>query len=282
MPIAPLSHAPAFNLLSEFDRFMAFWQQLRGRVSNHLDMGEPLLDENHQTVENIAKYVHEQLLAHAHTEQQRIEVFASSAQLAFYQHALYAISAVIDEQILEHMSWDIQEQWLPLMLERALFGSRNAGSTLIDSMVELAEDTHSFSALEKQLALIYVRVIALGFDGKYEQQPDKLAGLQKRLLLAAEETMVNLGESNLFEAAYQANLNPKEQSRLAPFSLWRKYLVLAALGYLLIAAVIWFAYTGSLRTELRSCSALPSMQIAQPDETKRTQGRYCHSTEAAR
>lgn len=260
MALSISSKSSPFSLLIFFDDFMDFWRQLRDAVSAHLDERADkrieLLDDKGQPVENLNKYLHNKLLKFAQKQQQQVDLLASNMQLQLYRQHLYAVCAIIDEQILTQLNWDIKHDWLQTMMELSLFESRNAGSKLIDQMEKLASAPHSFSQTEKDLALIYVKVIGLGFDGKYRKQSEKLKKLQERLLFAAEHQVVPLTNAHLFGDSYLYNINPTEQSRLAPFSAWRRYFMLGVGFYLLASALIWLAYTYPLNQELANCERL--------------------------
>ena len=240
------------DLLRLFEETMHFWRALRNDISQHIHKHEDLLDQAGKPVANVSKYVQLQLLEYIQDQQQNVQQFASASQQDLYTKQLYAVAAIIDEQILEQLHWghEIETQWLESMLELRLFKSRNSGAKLIDEMELLAARSHNFSQYEKQLAMVYVRVIWMGFDGKYSSQAQQLARLQRALLQSAEVNLIQVEKEPLFHACYQHNINPQEQFRLAPISQWKRYFVRALWLYLLTGVLIWFWFTSKLNAEL--------------------------------
>lgn len=242
----------AFDLALLSEQLLSYWQNLQGRIDKHINHDAELVDEDGNPVSQVARYVQRCLIEFVKTQQQQVEQSASAIQMKLYNQFLYAASALIDEQILEHFDWKIEREWLQLMLELTLFKSRNSGERLINHMEQLANEPHNFSRDEKDLAAIYIKVIWLGFDGKYEEQPEKLQGLVEKLLTSAELELPELGEKALFEQAYKYNINPDMQSRLAPISRWHRYGLYAFLGYLVLSAIVWFGLTKDLNELLNN------------------------------
>ena len=242
----------SLHLLKMFDEFMSFWQQIRDEVTHSLESDTDLILDDGNPTENITLYASGKLNTFALHQQQQVRMTASSAQLQLYDRFLYAIAATIDEKIIHHPNWNIPVEWLKSLMEKKLFNSSNAGVTLIKNMEEWTEKTE-FSQDEKELSVVYTRVIWLGFCGSYrlfKDKSEKLEALQQDLLDAAGILPARLENRHLFEASYKANINPQKQSRLAPFSLWKRYLWIAIATYLLVTIMVWFFHTDQLNTEL--------------------------------
>lgn len=225
---------------------MLFWLNLQTQVNKHLRMGNELLDEEQQPVVDLAKFVQRQLTEFISMQQKSVEQVASGVQLQLYNQSLYAHAALIDEQILNQLDWDISQSWLPMMMELRLFKSRNSGVKLIAEMERFSSQPHNFTVDEKKLAEVYLKIIWLGFTGCYRKLPHKIAQLKERLFTSAELTIPDPDGHVLLEKAYKYNINPQQQSRLAPIKRWRKYGWYAVIVYLVASTLLWLAITKDL------------------------------------
>ena len=247
-PVAP-QPLKAFDLLNLFEGFLSAWDHLSERVSAHFDGKQVLKYDDGDDVENIAKYMQTELLRFARAQEALVEQKASEIQLKLYKKQLYAISALIDEQILANKTWQLQQDWLPLMMEYSLFRSRNAGDRLIDAIQQLSEQ-YEFTEDERALAACYLRVLWLGFDGKLKGDHKTLVALRDKIMLNAQFATFNLQHRKVSEQAYKFNINPSQQSRFAPLSRWKRYAIIAVLSYVIVSMFLWMVLTYPLSTEL--------------------------------
>ncbi len=241
-----------FNSLELFEDFLCFWNSLHKKLIQFYQAGIILTSEDDAKIDNIPRYIQRQLINFAEQQKQQVSLIALPGQMTIYQDILYAIAAFIDEQLLQQVKWNQQQNWIPLMLELKLFGSRNSGEKLINRMQLLSEVSHEFSDDQKALAKCYLRVLWLGFDGKFRNQPAKLKQLKEQLMTSAELTTPDLSVKTLFSQAYLQNINPMEQSRLAPISKWQRYIARGIFGYLLVTGIIWLTLTWELAKRLSS------------------------------
>lgn len=239
-----------FNSLELFEDFLQFWNSLHNKLILFYQQGIIMTIEDDAKVDNIPRYIQRQLIDFAEQQKQQVNLIALPGQMAIYHDILYAVVAFIDEQLLQQVKWNQQQNWIPLMLELKLFGSRNSGEKLINRMQELSETSHELSDEQKALVKCYLRVLWLGFDGKFRNQSTKLQQLKKQLMINAELTTPDLSVKNLFSQAYLQTINPMEQSRLAPISKWQRYIVRGIFGYLFVTGIFWLTITWGLANRL--------------------------------
>ncbi len=240
-----------FDLIKLFEGYLSVWQVLFKRMSAHFSNKEILRNEHGNEVNNVAKYIHSELIIYAKSNQQEALKFASEIQLKLYKKQLYAIAALIDEQILKQKEWGIQKDWLPLMMEYSLFQSRNSGDKLIDDIQTLAQRSDALIDDEKDLVSCYLKVLWLGFSGRLGAKPDEINKIKEQLMITAELNHVNLTHQKLSTKAYQHNISPNEQSRLAPISRWKRYSFLAFIFYFVISGLVWIVLTKPLDAQLK-------------------------------
>lgn len=283
------------QLLNLFEDFLSFWQAQsapidhyfkqvnKARSANSNDI-RPYKDDFGQELENedILKQLHKRLIHFI--EQQKIDVaqFASASQAKHYQALLYAMAALVDELILQQLDWEIKSQWLPLLMELKLFKSRNAGDELIERMKLFAKTSHSLTQDEKQLAHCYLRILWLGFDGKYKEiegeteqikainktNRNNLQSLIENLIDKLEENEVMSEISQLFKDNVSHNINPINQSRLAPINKWKKIIFAGFTIYFFVALIIWHLFTYELGQALEKKLSVPSSASHLTDSTK--------------
>lgn len=167
-------------------------------------------------------------------------------QCALYLDAQYAMAALADEQLLLEVQWPGCAQWLDLMLETALFGSRAAGVRffgLIDRLLAVPVRTEAHA----ELGLVLLAAIEAGFRGALRGPHEANALTRRRdaLVKFVREVRGDQPSGHAFEQAYEHTCEPvvpePPTARLAPLSPWYNAARLAFVGYLLVSGVIWFA-----------------------------------------
>jgi len=235
--------AAEVDLLRLFENALSHWQELRQK----LESNQPIVAGDNTQVINVPAYIRSQLQDFFQQQKQKLEPMLSARQMELYQEMLYAITALIDEHMLLRQTDITPKLWLDNLLEMNLFKSRNAGSNLIDKMQQKATSTYDLSQEEKRLCQCYIRVIWLGFAGKYHKKGKLLYELNELLIKKAELQTADLSAPHLFPQAYYCSTpNPEQKKRLAPISRWQRLLLLGLLGYLLLSLTIWTGFTWKL------------------------------------
>jgi type IV/VI secretion system ImpK/VasF family protein len=281
------------QLLNLFESFLMYWQEQSvpidayfKKVKSSSEEGsdtEQYKDEVGLTVEtnDILKQLQKKLLNFIEQQKMQVSQLASASQSKHYQSLLYAMAALVDELILQQFDWDVKNQWLGLLLELKLFKSRNAGDELIDRMKSFVKTSQSFTHDEKQLAQCYLRVLWLGFDGKYKQldgeseqvkeindiNRNNLLSLMNNLIDKLEENDVSNEISQLFKENISHNINPVEQSKLAPIKRWKKYILIGVGVYFFAALAIWHLFTYQLGQALEEELSVPPIISSQPSSS---------------
>jgi type VI secretion system protein ImpK len=162
-----------------------------------------------------------------------------------YRDAQYAMAALADEQLLLEVAWPGRADWLDLMLEAELFGSRAAGVrfyALIDRLLAVPLRTEAHA----ELGLVLLAAIDVGFRGALRgpHEADALARRRAVLIKFVRELRGDRASPHAFEQAYEHTLEPAvpepPNARLAPLSPWFNAARMALIAYLLVSGVIWF------------------------------------------
>jgi len=240
----------SFSLLEQFEDFLGLWHLLKIELLKHISGQQAFSSEEGGEITNVPIYLQTQLITFAEQQRAHVSQIASSQQQLFYEQTLYATISMIDEQLLQQIQWAHSEEWLKLMLEKNLFGTRNAGSKLIDRMEKLVDLEKAPSELERQLAGVYLRVLRLSFDGKYHNDELKLETLIAKLVKLSAIKTIALDQTTAFKQAYQHNKNPEQKSRLAPIAFWKRLLIILLIGYPLVTWVSVYSITKDLNEKL--------------------------------
>lgn len=181
-------------------------------------------------------------------ELQAIEAQREGGQytLEVNHEAQYVMAALADE-ILLNFKWPGREVWTSCLLEHSLFGSRVAGERIFARIDELLRTR---DPARRDLTLIYLLALSLGFQGKFR-------GTDCSARLLAYRT-------SLFRFHFGRDPNPFDRSRqLAPqayaFTVgdavpqqvphvvrWITILVLVLVGMLGLSQLVWQWKAGPL------------------------------------
>lgn len=153
------------------DQFCAFYSELVA-LKNRLGMrlvGTPAIGAGEAPPSGIggdlaaAQMISRELLAVL--EAQSIEAQRAGGRYAFdvNREAQYVMAALADEVLL-NFSWSGRDVWTSCLLEEALFKSRIAGDRFFEQSDELLRTR---DPARRELALIYLLALSLGFQGRY-------------------------------------------------------------------------------------------------------------------
>lgn len=193
--------------------------------------------------------------------------------------ARYLMAAFADE-VLIATPWAHRERWIDFLLEERLFGTRDAGDTVVARIDELllARDPDRIP-----LARPYLYALALGFRGRFGGSEEDLRELGRR-----RTALFKLANSRDPDPAFGSQADPLEHglgARLmsspyehtiasaAPVMLpnpsrWRIIFCCAVGALLLTALAIWMVQTRELRAHFKqtgkSAFATPFVQAPAP------------------
>jgi type VI secretion system protein ImpK len=131
----------------------------------------------------------------------REQALSNEMGLQRFHEALFPVVAWADERLSRLPSWQAIKPWRTYMLQRKLFSTGLAG-------VQFFERLENIGPKEHDLREVYVMCLALGFIGKYSQNPQspELATIQQNhyKLLRPEWSSGSRGAlSRLFPEAYR-------------------------------------------------------------------------------
>jgi type VI secretion system protein ImpK len=169
---------------------------------------------------------------------------------ARYPDAQYAMAALADETFL-NMEWEGQAGWHKHLLETRIFRTRSADVELFRRIDALLKEQPS-SAAGKDLARVYLMVIAAGFRGKYRQfgLTRALAEYRQRLyeyIHNGDALMLYAPDRRIFPGAAANTLEGHAVSRFSAAQRWAAILVFLVVSYTAIAHMAWTRVSADLK-----------------------------------
>jgi type VI secretion system protein ImpK len=187
-----------------------------------------------------------------------LELQAIEAQRAGGRYALdinheaqYVMAALADE-ILLSFEWPGREFWTSCLIEEALFGTRIAGDRIFDRLDELLRTR---DPARRDLALIYLLALSLGFEGRY-RGTDSLARMQAyRAALYRFRFDRDPDPSDrarqVSPQAYAFTVSDAIPQQTPHVGRWVTILLLVLVGMLGLSQLIWEWKAGPLVEDIR-------------------------------
>ena len=161
---------------------------------------------------------------------------------ARYPDAQYAMAALADE-VFSLTEWEGQAAWGEHSLEWQLYRTRGAEFEVFKRIDRLLKDAPN-TPVSRDLARVYLLVLAAGFQGKYRpfglMRP--LAEYRQRLyeyVHRGDALMLYAPDRKLFPAAAARTLQGHAVSRFTAAQRWTAILATVVVGYLVISHVAW-------------------------------------------
>jgi type VI secretion system protein ImpK len=161
-----------------------------------------------------------------------------SMDLPRFQEALFPVVAWVDERLSLMPAWQTTRAWRSYMLQRKLYATNLAGVQFFERLQNLAPD-------DSDLRELYVMCLALGFVGRYSQNPnnpelvalcqDNYKMLRPEWLLEGDRTL-----ARLFPEAYRLQVGQRSRRNwhLGSKAFW---LLIVVVPVVLIAGLVfWF------------------------------------------
>jgi type VI secretion system protein ImpK len=168
----------------------------------------------------------------------REQALEQSMDLSRFQEALFPVVAWVDERLSLMPAWQTSRAWRAYMLQRKLYGTNLAGVQFFERLQNLAPD-------DSDLRELYVMCLALGFVGRYSQNPnnpelvalcqDNYKMLRPEWISESEGTL-----SRLFPEAYRLLVRQRSRRswRLGSKAFW---LLIVVVPIVLIGGLVfWF------------------------------------------
>ena len=184
-----------------------------------------------------------------------------------YPDAQYAMACLADE-IFTHLEWDGQAAWRNHLLEIKLFKSRAADVEVFKRIDKLLKDKPN-SHVARDLARVYLLVIAAGFQGKYRPfgLTRALAEYRQRLfeyIHQGDALMLYSPERRIFPDASARTLEGHAVARFSGAQRWAAILILIVLGYTALAHYAWNRVSADLKDVTERIRAASSTSAAPP------------------
>ena len=168
-----------------------------------------------------------------------------------YPDAQYAMAALADETFL-HSEWEGQGAWHKNLLEVRLYKTHAADVELFKRIDKLLKDQPNSSAA-RDLARVYLLVIAAGFRGKYRpfglMRP--LAEYRQRLYeyihQGGDALMIYAPERRIFPEAAERTVEGEAVARFTSAQRWAAILVFLVVSYTVVAHLAWSSVSADLK-----------------------------------
>ena len=193
-------------------------------------------------------------------DRQKHEAMATytEAELGVYRRARYVMMALADEVFILDLPWDGAAHWPEYLLEYAVERSRIAGRRFFDEAHALVE-ARAPSALEIDLAAVFLLALQLGFKGRYRGPSGErvIAGFRTKLYKLAGQGDLGARGFHAFDDAYRHSVtSDRDNSRLALMP-WVRGALYGAIGYLVVSTTVWLVLTWSLLDTIRRTAGAP-------------------------
>jgi type IV/VI secretion system ImpK/VasF family protein len=167
-----------------------------------------------------------------------------------YPDAQYAMAVMADE-LFSHMEWDGQAAWRNHLLEVKLYRSHAADVELFKRIDKLLKESPN-SHVARDLARVYLLVLAAGFQGKYRPfgLPRALAQYRQRLyeyIHQGDSLMLYAQDRKIFPEAASRTLEGHAVGRFSSLQRWAAILVFLVLGYTVLAHYAWNRVSADLK-----------------------------------
>ena len=167
--------------------------------------------------------------------------------VALYREAQYVMAALADEIFLNEVHWETRDAWNTQLLEQRFFGTYSAGDEFFRRVQQLLQDRNRVYV---GLAVIYLMALALGFQGKYRDQPEQpeIASLKRRLYEFVFRHAPDLSSASrrASPGAYLHTVREGVVQDLPYLRLWLIALGITVVLYLLISWILWRDVTAPL------------------------------------
>ena len=156
----------------------------------------------------------------------------------------YVMAALGDEALLLDVEWPGRSQWLGLLLEQSLYGTRLAGEKIFDLAGQLIDGRLSG---RPDLAAAILIALSLGFRGKLRGRgaEAEIAQLRRRLyeLAYTQPPPRRIDWSAAFAAAAEPVLPGERMRPLPRLAPWLGGIGLVAALYLAASSLVWWQAT---------------------------------------
>lgn len=153
--------------------------------------------------------------------------------------ALYAMCALADELFLIY-PWEGRGFWERHMLESAFFNTHISGEEIFRRIDVLLEEGN---AIYSDLGEIYLKMLALGFTGKYigmsiDNEIDEYRSKLYRYITHSDHTTV-IKNNRLFDEEYANTMIAVNRKLLPDPKLWNRAIAMYLFMFTIIGMLLW-------------------------------------------
>ena len=261
--------------LEGFERLTAKWSLLRDEISlnvrgefseNASADGSLSSDPEVKEVEgnelskgfDIQRYIQNRLSDLVEREIESAKEILTERERKSFDDMVYGFVALVDELLLVSVRWDqsdqenqrLQRRWLDFLLEKRIFGTRNAGVTLFEK-ISFITQKKALSEMDKQLCAVYLHVLGIGFGQNKLSKQLELGFYRRQLLSCISDWSEDLRRPIFDDQPYLVQLSQDSESkRLAPLSKWRRRFLYFLIGYVAVTGISAFYLYNWLMTSL--------------------------------
>jgi type VI secretion system protein ImpK len=166
--------------------------------------------------------------------------------VACYREAQY-IMAVLADEIFLSLPWEGRRYWEKSLLEQRLFGTHRAGDLFFRNLESFLNNR---DLLKKEIGILYLNALGLGFRGKFRGFDDEgvIESYREKLFMFTyhQKPTFFQGHSLLFPATITATIEGAVEQEAGDSRTW--FLIFcAAFGlYLFLSYGVWYGVTHSL------------------------------------
>ncbi len=220
----------------------------RGRLAlpNHAPTGTEVAPQTTTAIDEEAESILK--ILENILEEQSIEASEEGGTfgVACYKEAQYIMAALADEVFLS-LSWEGRKYWEANLLEERLFKTHVAGERFFKNLENFLQERDS---LKRELGILYLTALGLGFRGQYRGFNDQgsIEKYREQLFVLVYHHKPSLFDGNelLCPSATRNTLSGSVPQNNKDVRRWTLAFLGCLSGYLLISYGIWYGATHSL------------------------------------
>lgn len=175
--------------------------------------------------------------------------------------SLYAMCALADELLL-NLNWDGKLFWESHLLEAAFFSSHISGELIFKRIDNLLLEGN---ALFSDLAEVYLKMLALGFRGKFRDDIDsqEIANYRNKLyqFIVAVDHSAEIRDFRLFDEEYTNSVMQTVQSLLPDPALWNRVILFGITVFLIFGIIYWWFNTSSISAKIDEIEEIAIQEV---------------------
>jgi type VI secretion system protein ImpK len=186
-----------------------------------------------------------------------LELEKNSSIIDCAKEIIYTMAAIADEIFL-NMEWPGKKYWEDNMLEPKYFGSQIAGEKIFNKINDLIVECKPLAA---ERAEIYLKVLSLGFKGKYrgcDDEQSEIDSYRNKLFtfIKKNDKSTFLIGHRLFQKEYTFTI-PTIHRKLLPDAAIVSYIcAFFIFMFLVISTIVWIFETKDIRQLLIEISRI--------------------------